>query len=178
MTAPSVKKWHGLYQGLVVSNVDTGGMGRLLVRVPEVLGDDTCVWASPLSPVAGTASGMYVVPLPNSGVWLQFLDGDPNRAVWTGFWRGGTGDVPLAAKSTPPGVPQIVLATPSHNALVISDHNGPAGGGAITLQLHGVGGPFIRIDETSIEISCGPGRASIVLDGTRVRINGDALTVL
>ncbi|MFD3558201.1 phage baseplate assembly protein V [Streptomyces sp. NPDC058686] len=178
MTAQSVKKWNGLYQGVVVSNVDTTDMGRLLVRVPEVLGDDSCVWASPLSPVAGTASGMYVVPLQNSGVWLQFLDGDPNRAVWTGFWRGGAGDVPPAAKSTPPGVPQIVLATPSQNALVISDQSGPAGGGAITLQLHGVGGPFIKMNEMSIEISCGPGRASIVLDGTGVHINGDALTVL
>ncbi|MFD9005528.1 phage baseplate assembly protein V [Streptomyces sp. NPDC059582] len=178
MTAQPVKKWHGLYQGVVVSNVDTTDMGRLLVRVPEVLGDDPCIWASPLSPMAGTASGMYVVPLQNSGVWLQFLDGDPNRAVWTGFWRGGAGDVPPAAKSTPPGVPQIVLATPSQNALVISDQSGPAGGGAITMQLHGVGGPFIKINETSIEISCGPGRASIVLEGKQVRVNGDALTVL
>ncbi|MEV3993808.1 phage baseplate assembly protein V [Streptomyces sp. NPDC049837] len=173
--APATKKWEGLYQGVVVSNVDTTQMGRLLVRVPEVLGDDPCIWASPLSPVAGTASGMYVVPLVNSGVWVQFLGGDPNRAVWVGFWRGGAGEVPPAAKSTAPGVPQIVLATPGQNALVISDQSAPLGG--ITLQLRGPAGPFIKIDEKGIELSCGPGLASIKLMGTQVIVNGGALMV-
>ncbi|WP_406208305.1 phage baseplate assembly protein V [Kitasatospora sp. NBC_01560] len=177
MTAQTAKdkKRHGLYQGIVVSNVDTSNMGRLLVRVPDVLGDDPCIWAAPLSPVAGTASGMYVVPLPNSGVWVQFLDGDPNRAVWVGFWRGGAGEVPPAALATPPGTPQIVLATPSQNALVISDLPGPTGG--ITLQLHGAAGPFINVNEAYIEISCGPGLASIMLTGTQVIVNHGALMV-
>ncbi|MER5597116.1 phage baseplate assembly protein V [Streptomyces sp. NPDC002265] len=176
MTAETVKKWHGLYQGVVVQNVDSQGMGRLLVRVPEVLGDDPCIWASPLSPVAGTASGMYVVPLNNSGVWVQFLNGDPNKAVWAGFWRGGAGDVPLAAKSTPPGTPQIVLATPAQNALVISDAAGPQGA-AIELQLGGPGGPYIKISRSSIEISCGPGLATIQLAGDKVTVNSGALVV-
>ncbi|MFD0261704.1 phage baseplate assembly protein V [Kitasatospora indigofera] len=177
MTAPTVTKWHGLYQGVVVSAVDTENKGRLLVRVPEVLGDEPCIWAASSSPAAGKDSGMYSVPPPDSGVWVQFLDGDPNRAVCTGFWRGDAGDVPSAAKSTPPGVPQIVLATPSGNALVISDQPGAAGG--IVLQLHGSSGPFIKINETSIEIACGqgPGFASILLTGNQVCINGSALTV-
>ncbi|MFD4715215.1 phage baseplate assembly protein V [Streptomyces sp. NPDC058430] len=177
MTAQTVKKWHGLYQGVVVSNLDSENKGRLQVRVPEVLGDEPFIWASPSSPVAGTDSGMYTVPLPNSGVWVQFLDGDPNRAVCTGFWRGDSGDVPSAAKATPPGIPQIVLATPSQNALVISDQPGPEGG--IMLQLHGSSGPFIKINEVSIEISCGPapGSASIQLVGNQVLINGGALSV-
>ncbi|WAZ20016.1 phage baseplate assembly protein V [Streptomyces cinnabarinus] len=173
--APATKKWEGLYQGVVVSNVDTTQMGRLLVRVPEVLGDDPSIWASPLSPLAGTASGMYVVPVMGSGVWVQFLGGDPNRAVWVGFWRGGAGEVPPAAKSTPPGVPQIVLATPGQNSLVISDQSAPLGG--ITLQLRGPAGPFIKIDEKGIELSCGPGLASIKLMGTQVIVNGGALMV-
>ncbi|MEU0436537.1 phage baseplate assembly protein V [Streptomyces sp. NPDC006290] len=173
-----MNKWHGVYQGVVVSNVDTEGRGALQVRVPQVLGDERCIWASPSFPVAGPNGGMYVVPLPESGVWVQFINGDPNKAVVTGFWPGSAAEVPSAAKSTPPGVPQIVLATPSQNALVISDQSGPSGGSAITLQLHGVGGPFIKIDELSIEISYGAGRAGIVLDGTGVHINGDALTVL
>ncbi|MGW2253953.1 phage baseplate assembly protein V [Kitasatospora sp. NPDC001660] len=175
MTTPRTRKWHGLYQGVVVSNVDTSDMGRLLVRVPDVLGDLPCIWAAPLSPLAGTASGMYVVPLPNSGVWVQFLEGDPNRAVWVGFWRGGADEVPPAARTTPPGVPQIVLATPSQNALVISDMTAPTGG--IILQLHGEAGPFIRINEAGIEISCGPGLASIMLTGTQVIVNNGALMV-
>ncbi|WP_128429729.1 phage baseplate assembly protein V [Streptomyces cyaneus] len=169
-------QWHGMYEGVVVSAVDPTGVGRLLVRVPEVLGDEAPVWAAPLTPLAGSDCGMYVVPPPDSGVWVRFLDGDPERAVWVGFRRGGSGDVPSAAKSAPPGVPQIVLATPSGNALVISDMPGPAGG--IKLQLHGEKGPFIKIDEMSIEISCGSGLATLKLVGPQLTVNGGALTVL
>jgi hypothetical protein len=175
-TAAPVNQWHGMYEGVVVSAVDPTGVGRLLVRVPEVLGDETPVWAVPVTPLAGSDCGMYVVPPPDSGVWVQFLDGDPERAVWAGFRRGGSGDVPSAARSTPPGVPQIVLATPTGNALVLSDLPGPTGG--IKLQLHGENGPFIRINETSIEISCGPGLATIQLVGPQVTVNNGALTVL
>jgi hypothetical protein len=175
-TAAQVNQWHGMYEGVVVSAVDPTGVGRLLVRVPEVLGDETPVWAVPVTPLAGSDCGMYVVPPPDSGVWVQFLDGDPERAVWAGFRRGGSGDVPSAARSTPPGVPQIVLATPTQNALVLSDLPGPTGG--IKLQLHGENGPFIRINETSIEISCGPGLATIQLVGPQVTVNNGALTVL
>ncbi|WP_328959112.1 phage baseplate assembly protein V [Kitasatospora purpeofusca] len=177
MTARTVTKWPGLYQGVVVSAVDTESKGRLLVRVPEVLGDEPCIWASSSSPVAGKDCGMYTVPPPDAGVWVQFIDGDPNRAVYTGFWRGDAGDVPSAAKSTPSGIPQIVLATPSRNALVISDQPGADGG--ILLQFHGSDGPFLKINESSIEIACGrgPGFASILLTGNQVCINGNALTV-
>ncbi|MDX2681622.1 phage baseplate assembly protein V [Streptomyces soliscabiei] len=175
-TVAQVNQWHGMYEGVVVSAVDPTGVGRLLVRVPEVLGDETPVWAVPVTPLAGSDCGMYVVPPPDSGVWVQFLDGDPERAVWAGFRRGGSGDVPSAARSTPPGVPQIVLATPTGNALVLSDLPGPTGG--IKLQLHGENGPFIRINETSIEISCGPGLATIQLVGPQVIVNNGALTVL
>lgn len=172
---PSRKRWDGLYQGVVVSNVDPTQSGRLLVRVPEVLGDDPSIWADPLSPVAGTGSGMYVVPVVNSWVWLQFLGGDINQAVCVGFGRGGAADVPPSATTSAPGIPQIVLATPGQNALVISDQSAPLGG--ITLQLRGPAGPFIKIDEKGIELSCGPGLANIRLMGKQVIVNDGALMV-
>ncbi|MFI2189506.1 phage baseplate assembly protein V [Streptomyces sioyaensis] len=174
MTVETVRQWHGLYQGIVVSAADESGAGLLQIRVPEVLGEDICVWAALLTPLAGADCGMYVVPPAGAGVAVQFLDGDPDRPVCVGFWRGGPGDVPSAAQSTR-GTPQIVLATPAQSALVISDEQGLAGG--IRLQLHGKNGPFININETSIEISCGPTGASIKLVGTQVVINGGALMV-
>ncbi|MGK5729757.1 phage baseplate assembly protein V [Streptomyces sp. URMC 124] len=176
MTASTTKRFHGLHQGVVVSNEDPLQEGRLLVRVPEVLGNHPGIWASPLSPVAGVASGMYVVPLVNSGVWVQFLEGDPHRAVWVGFWRGGAGDVPPAARTSPPGTPQIVLATPGQKALVISDAPAPMGG--IKLQFLGEAGPYIKITALGIELSCGPGLASIKLEGPVVSINGTSLQVV
>lgn len=176
MTTAQAKQWHGMYEGVVVSAAEPGGADKLLVRVPEVLGDDAEVFAAPLTPLAGRDCGMYVVPPPNAGVWVRFLDGDPDRAVCVGFRRDGAGDVPPAARLAPPGVPQIVLATPSGNAFVISDLAGPGGG--IKLQLHGDKGPFIKIDETAIEISCGPGLATLRLAGPQVTVNDGALTVL
>ncbi|MFD9482851.1 phage baseplate assembly protein V [Streptomyces sp. NPDC059991] len=177
MTEPAsaTKRWDGLYQGVVVSNVDPIQSGRLLVRVPEVLGDEPSFWAEPLTPFAGPGCGMHVVPVVNTGVWVQFLGGDPTRPVYLGFWRGGPAEVPLAAKTTAPGIPQIVLATPGQNQLVISDQSAPLGG--ITLQLHGPAGPFIKIDEKGIELSCGPGLASIRLMGKQVIVNDGALMV-
>ncbi|WP_424886815.1 phage baseplate assembly protein V [Streptomyces sp. XH2] len=172
MTAPAAPRFHSLYQGVVESNEDPLQQGRLYVRVPDVLGDVT-VWASPLTPLAGTGSGMYVVPLVRSGVWVQFLEGDPGRPVWVGFWRDGPQDVPLAAAATPAGTAQVVLSTPQQNALVLSD--APTGG--VKLQFGPVG-PSITIDATGIELTCGPGQASITLRGPLVSINGEALTVL
>jgi hypothetical protein len=164
---------HGLYRGVVESNVDPLNRGRLLVSVADVVGLPV-IWAEPSTPVAGLASGMYIVPPQRSGVWVEFAGGDPERAVWTGFWRGGPAEIPKAARTIPPGTPQIALATPSQNSILITDLPGPGGG--IQIQLHGAGGPFIRLNESGIELSSGTG-ASIVLKGNTVFINGNALVV-
>ncbi|MGH3796770.1 MAG: phage baseplate assembly protein V [Pseudonocardiaceae bacterium] len=166
------KKFNHIYRGVVVSNVDLTDGNRVMVRVEDVLGSDPCIWASPQTAVPG----MNVVPMINSGVWIQFQDGDIDRAVWTGFWRGGLGDAPPIAKTIPPGVPQIVMGTPLQNYLLITDAPGPTGG--IQIQIKGPAGPYIKLSEAGIEISCGPGLATIRLAGTAVDINNGGLTVL
>jgi hypothetical protein len=165
------KKYHGAYQGVVVSSVDPMDANRVLVRVEDVLGSDPCIWAGPRS----ATPGMNVVPLINSGVWIEFQDGDIDRPVWTGFWRGGLGEAPPIAKTIPPGVPQIVMGTPLQNYLLITDAPGPTGG--IQIQIRGPGGPYIKMSEAGIELSCGPGLASIRLVGTAVIVNNGAFTV-
>jgi hypothetical protein len=165
------KKLPGSYKGVVVSNVDPLDGDRVLVRVEDVLGNDPCIWATART----AAPGMNVVPLINSGVWIEFQDGDIDRAVWTGFWRGGIGDAPPIAKTIPPGVPQIVLGTPLQNYLLITDAPGPTGG--IQIQIKGPAGPFIKLSEAGIELSAGPGQASIRLVGTAVIINNGSFTV-
>jgi hypothetical protein len=166
--------FQGLYRGVVESNVDPLKRGRLLVSVSDVLDGLPVIWAEPSTPIAGLASGMYVVPSQRAGVWVQFAGGDPERAVWTGFWRGGPTEIPSAARTTPPGTPQIVLGTPSQNSIVITDLPGTDGG--IQIQLRGPGGPFIRLNDRGIELSNGLG-ASIKLEGNKVTINNGALEV-
>jgi hypothetical protein len=169
------KKFNGIYKGAVVSNIDPNKVGRLLVRVQDVLGA-TPFWAEPATPLAGLSSGMYVVPLPNSGVWVSFVNGDPDRPVYTGFWRGGVGEVPAAASAAPPGTPQIVLGTPTQNYVVISDMPGPSGG--ILLQLHGPAGPYIKLYEGGVEIGASAAGPTIKVTPAGIDIGNGALTVL
>ncbi|WP_433727421.1 phage baseplate assembly protein V [Actinoplanes sp. CA-051413] len=171
MTADA-KKFSGPYKGVVVSNIDPLKLNRLQVRVDDVLGSDPCIWATPHTALAG----MHVVPIVQSGVWIVFQDDDIDRAVWTGFWRGGTLEAPQVSETVPPGVPQVVIGTPTQNYLLITDAPGPTGG--IQIQLHGPSGPYIKINEAGIELSCGPGLATIRLAGTSVDINNGGLTVL
>lgn len=166
------KKYPHIYQGVVVNNVDVTGGNRVMVRVEDVLGNDPCIWATPSTAVPG----MNVVPMVNSGVWIQFQDGDIDRALWTGFWRGGLGEAPPIAQTIPPTVPQIVMGTPGQNYLLITDMGGPTGG--IQIQIRGmVPGPSIKLSETEIVLSLGLGLASIRLTGTAVFINGQSLVV-
>ncbi|MGW9024488.1 phage baseplate assembly protein V [Streptomyces sp. NPDC055722] len=174
MTTPNANQqpdFRDLYRGVVVSNFDPMQQNRIMVRVDDVLGDDPCIWATPQY----ATSGMHVVPAVQSGVWIKFEDGDVNRAVWTGFWRGGTVEQPPVATMVPPEVPQVVLSTPAGNYLLLADATEPTGG--IRLQLHGQAGPYIKLSEAGIELSCGPGLASIRLAGTSVIINNGTFVV-
>lgn len=169
------RKFPGLYKGVVVSNVDPYNYGRLMVSVEDVLGSGLAIWAEPSAPLAGLESGQFVVPLVGAGVWVQFVNGDPDRPVWTGFWRGSSDDVPNAAVAAPPGTPQIVLGTPAQNFLLISDMPGPEGG--IMLQLHGPEGPYIKIYEGGIEIAASTGGPAIRVTPAGIDLGDGALTI-
>ncbi len=174
MNAPNASQQPGfrdLYRGVVVSNFDPMQQNRIMVRVDDVLGNDPCIWATPQY----AAAGMHVVPSVQSGVWIKFEDGDINRAVWTGFWRGGTLEQPPVSTAIPPEVPQVVLSTPGQNYLLLTDASEPTGG--IKLQIRGPAGPYIKMSEAGIELSCGPGQATIRLVGTSVIINNGSLVV-
>jgi hypothetical protein len=165
------RKFSGPYKGVVVSNVDPYEYGRLLVRVEDVLGGDPCVWAEPIAPM----SGHYLVPAPGSGVLVHFVNGDLERAKWTGMWRGGVGEVPVAAQAAPPGTPQIVLATPLESYLLISDAPAPQGG--IVLQLAGTAGPYIKISATGVEIGMSPASPAIRVTAAGIDLGNGALTI-
>jgi Type VI secretion system/phage-baseplate injector OB domain len=165
----------GRYRGSVVSPVDPLKKGRLLVKVPDALGEIPAFWAEAATPYGGQSCGMYVIPPPNAGVWVEFENGDVERPVWTGFYRDNPSEVPPVAMTQPEGVPFVALGTVTNNYLLISDVPGPTGG--IQLQLHGPGGPYIKLNETGVEISAGPGLASIQLIGPAVIVNKGALTV-
>lgn len=170
-------KYYGKFQGLVVENIDPLQTGRVLVQVPDVLGETPSSWALPCVPAAGIQAGLFIVPPIGSQVWVEFQQGDPDHPIWSGGFWGNAGDVPALA-TVPPAIPpgqNIVLQTTGQNTLVLSDSAPtPATGGIV---LKSASGAMIVINETGIYISNGQG-ASITLVGPAVNINLGALTVI
>jgi Type VI secretion system/phage-baseplate injector OB domain len=167
------KAFSGKYRGTVVNNIDPDGQGRLLVAVPDILGNDPCIWAESASPVAGSEMGLYAIPPIGAGVWVELQQEDPDHAIWTGCWRGSSSDVPSKATAAPPALPPVILQTQAQNRLIISSTPGEC----LTVETgQGELGPRIVVTATGITLTSGKG-ASIELTGAGVKINGNALTV-
>jgi uncharacterized protein involved in type VI secretion and phage assembly len=169
--------FYGRYRGRVNDNVDPLRRGRLLVEVPDVLGRDPCIWAESANPLAGEGMGLFVLPQVDDGVWVEFEHGDPERAVWTGSWRGSQAEIPAPAQAAPQGAaPPIVLQTPDKNTIVLSDAPGPAGKNAGILIKCDKSGAFIAVDEKGITIDNGRG-TKITLQGTTIDIKGARVNI-
>lgn len=171
------RRFYGKYRGLVIENVDPEQIGRILVQVPDVLGEITSSWAMPCVPAAGIQSGCFIVPPLGSQVWVEFEQGDPDYPIWTGGFWGTAGDVPVFAIA-PPAIPpgqNIVLQTTGQNMIMVSDSApSPISGGIV---LKSISGAMIVVNDSGIYISNGQG-ATITLVGPAVDVNIGALTVM
>ncbi len=163
-------RYYGKYRGKVVNNLDPMQEGRIQAEVTGVLALTT--WATACVPFAGMQSGAFVVPPINSGVWIEFEEGDINKPIWTGGWWGSAAEVPALALTTPATIPKVVLQTVGQTTFMISDDPSPAGG----ILLKTSTGAIFAINSAGITISNGQG-ASIVMSGPTVTVNAGALTV-
>lgn len=170
-------KYYGKYRGLVLENIDPEQIGRILVQVPDVLGETPSTWAMPCVPAAGSQAGCFVVPPIGSQVWVEFEQGDPDYPIWTGGFWGLVADVPVFA-TAPPAIPpgqNIVIQTTGQNMLMVSDAPPtPASGGIV---LKSTSGAMIVVNDSGIYIDNGQG-ASITLVGPTVDVNLGGLTVI
>ncbi|MFL6216658.1 MAG: phage baseplate assembly protein V [Blastocatellia bacterium] len=175
MNHSSNTKYFGKYRGVVINNLDPQQMGRLMIQVPDVLGEVPSTWAEPCVPLAGPtgpAMGAYLVPPIGAGVWVEFEQGDPNYPIWVGCRWGSQSDIPSLAKAGLPTSPNIVFQTLGQNALVISDLPGPTGG----IMLRSASGVSLIVNDTGIYIQNGKG-ASLTMIGLSVTINDGALVI-
>ena len=147
-------------------------IGRILVHVPDALDGNPSTWATPCFPFAGHLNGFFAVPAVNSGVWIEFEQGDSDYPIWTGCFFGNASEVPAPALSGTPGLQNVVIQTAGMNMLMLSDTPGPTGG----IVLKSKSGAMISISDTGIVIDNGQG-ASINLSGPSVSINQGALAV-
>jgi hypothetical protein len=164
------KHFYGKYRGTVVDNVDPLMMGRITAIVPDVSHLVPSSWAMPCVPIAGTASGTYVVPQIDSGVWIEYEHGNPDYPIWVGGYWGSAAEVPPLALAAPPGDPPIVINTTLQNAVVVSDV--PTGlmveGGVMLMS----GASSIVISESMIQIIS----PTILINGVMI-VNDGALAV-
>jgi hypothetical protein len=170
-------KFFGLYRGVVVTNVDPELRGRLQLIVPDIVSLVPTTWAEPCVPLAGPTGppmGVYLVPPPGAGVWVQFEHGDPDKPVWTGCRWGAPSDVPPLALAGNPADPNICMQSLLQHTFMISDMPpSPATGGII---LKSATGAMIVVNDSGIYISNGKG-ATITMVGPSIDFNVGALTV-
>lgn len=117
------RQYFGKYRGFVADNEDPEQRGRLKLKVPTVLGEEVTGWALPCLPFGGLANqGLFLVPEPDSQIWVEFEEGNLDQPIWTGtFWQQ-SGDPPEEAAKTPPTT--RVLRTPSGHVLQFDDAEG------------------------------------------------------
>ncbi len=158
--------FYGKYRGIVTDNDDPNGLGRIRIKVQDVLGDQESGWALPALPYAGDGVGLYLIPPVNAFVWVEFEHGDPDYPIWTGcFW--------LTSESVPGEAsgPDIKLLKTDIATITIDDSDSNS---SITIET--TSGLKIVMDTDGIEIS--NGAQKITLSTASVSVNDGALEVM
>ena len=165
-------KYYGKYRGMVFNNIDPMQMGRIIVQVPDVLGEIPSSWAMPCFPVTGKQMGFWSIPQIGTGVWVEFEQGEPDHPIWSGCWYGSAADVPAVALATQPPLSSVFMQTAAQVTFQISDLPGPTGG----IMMKTATGAMILVNDVGITISNGKG-AMITLTANVVNVNNGALVV-
>lgn len=114
-------RYFGKYRGTVTDNDDPTSRGRIMVRVPAVLGELES-WAMPCVPYAGDGTGSYLIPEAGSGVWVEFEAGDPSYPIWSGcFWADD--EIPENHEGTT-ATPSLKIIRSESGLMVTMDDDG------------------------------------------------------
>ena len=97
------EKRFGKFRATVVDNRDPQQRGRLKLRIPSVLAEQTSDWALPCLPYGGyDQQGLFFVPDVDAQVWAEFEEGDISRPIWVGtFWQQQSDTPQDAARDEP-----------------------------------------------------------------------------
>jgi hypothetical protein len=108
MTGSRQPFW-GKYRARVSDNTDPYKLGRLKLKIPDVLGQKESGWALPAFPLAaagttpGGGVGLFLIPPQDAWVWAEFEHGDPDKPIWTGcFFPADTTALPATMAALAP----------------------------------------------------------------------------
>lgn len=148
---------YGKFRG-IVSDVDAATM-MVRARVPDVSAADLN-WAMACVPYAGPQVGFMMLPEIDSGVWIEFEQGDPSRPIWVGcYWLKD--QVPSSADAK---VKAVVSAA---GTLALDDD-------AKSLSFEDTNGNKLIVDGSGVLAQGSAGKVAV---GSTVSINDGALEV-
>jgi len=166
------QRHYGKFRGTVEDNVDLTGRGRIKVSVPGItIGDNG--WAWPCVPYAGPGVGFFAMPPKGAGVWVEFEQGDPSHAIYSGFYWDKPLDAPV-----PPGPLASGVTMLKTDKFTLEIDNNPA---LPTLKIEiaagaAVGKAAINVDQSGMTLSAANNK--IELQPGFVTINGTSLKIM
>jgi Putative Ig domain len=108
---PSYPQWFGFFYALVASNADPLGIGRIQVRVPQVLGTELSAWAWALYSAADAAAGTGTTAGTTGTTTSTTTQGTTTATTGTAATAGTAGTATASATVTPPAVGTVVVVT-------------------------------------------------------------------
>jgi uncharacterized protein involved in type VI secretion and phage assembly len=143
----------GVAVGVVVSNLDVMGLGRVQVRLPGYPVDPP--WARVAVPDAGSSRGTWFIPQVDDEVLVAFEHGDLMRPYVVGALWNGT-DRPPAPQPTDPQYKRIIK-TPQGHVIELDDMQQ-------TITITSATSQKVEITPDKIELSSGQGASKLTLN--------------
>lgn len=69
-------EYFGIYRGIIVATNDPLNKGRVMLKIPQVSGEEVTNWAWPIDKT--------LTPVVNTPTWVMFEGGNPNFPLWLG----------------------------------------------------------------------------------------------
>lgn len=113
--------------GLVTDNNDPQGMGRVRVRLPFLMAEETSDWARIAAPMAGSKRGFMYIPEVDDEVLVGFEHGDVHRPYVLGCLWNGKDEPPVTPSEAVGGdglVNKRVIKSRSGHTIVLDDTSG------------------------------------------------------
>ncbi len=155
-------RFYGKYRG-TVTDVETGGRGRIKATVPAVLGKQKTGWCEVCLPYAGKNAGIAFLPEVGSAVYIEFEGGNVSRPILAGG-RLRDGEIPAEVK------PEVKVIRTAKGLQIVMDDN------AGTIEIKDANKNIITLDSSGITLKRGKGK--IVISDTGVNVNDGGLEVI